>query len=82
MRIRGARIAGVVFGVVGAIAGSSAAFAQEVPDAILDRMVVPATEVTERLFRRLRVLQQGQIQVYVLYILIAVAVTCIAAYLA
>jgi hydrogenase-4 component B len=57
----------------------SAAFAQHVPDVVLDRLVLPVAALVARLFRRLRVLQQGQIQVYVLYVLAAVVILFVAA---
>jgi hypothetical protein len=41
---------------------------------VLDRMALPALRVTADLLRWARLLQQGQIQVYVLYILLTVLV--------
>jgi hydrogenase-4 component B len=45
-------------------------FRRAVPDPVLDRMVVPLFRGVARGVRRLRVLQQGQTQVYVLYLLL------------
>jgi len=45
-----------------------------VPDAVLDRLVLPLFRVAGRYLPRLRILQQGQTQLYVLYILIIIIV--------
>ena len=50
------------------------AFKSLVPDAVLDRMVTPVFKLAGHFLPRLRVLQQGQTHVYVLYILIIVIV--------
>jgi len=55
----------------------SSAFNRLVPDTVLDRLVTPLFRVVGRTLPRLRVLQQGQVQVYVLYILIAMFVLLI-----
>ncbi len=44
----------------------------EVPDVVLDRAVLPGLGVVMRLLLRLRLLQQGKVQVYMLYILLVV----------
>ena len=49
-------------------------FEQSVPDTILDRLVTPVFLLAERLLLRLRFLQQGCIQAYVVYFLAAVLV--------
>ncbi len=49
-------------------------FRSVVPDAILDRLVVPAFDLVGKYLPRLRMLQQGQTQVYVLYVLAIVIV--------
>ena len=49
-------------------------FEQLVPDVILDRLVTPIFPFTERILMRLRFLQQGRIQVYIVYFLAAVLV--------
>ncbi len=51
-----------------------AAFKSLVPDTVLDRLVTPLFRATGRYLPRLRVLQQGQTHVYVLYILIVMIV--------
>jgi hydrogenase-4 component B len=48
----------------------SSAFKNLVPDVVLDRLVAPLFRMTGRVLPRLRVLQRGQVHVYVLYILI------------
>ena len=50
------------------------AFHSEVPDAVLDEAVLPAFRFGAWLFSGLRVLQQGSIQSYLLYIFIALIV--------
>ncbi len=50
------------------------AFKSLVPDAVLDRLVSPAFKAAGQFLPRLRVLQQGQTYVYVLYILIIMIV--------
>jgi len=52
----------------------SSAFNRLVPDTVLDRLVVPLLKRTGRTLPRLRILQQGQVHVYVLYILIVMVV--------
>lgn len=49
----------------------SGSFESEVPDVVLDGAVLPALAGAERLFGRLRLLHQGRIQAYVLYIFLA-----------
>jgi len=46
-------------------------FHSEVPDAVLDEAVLPSFHFVARLFSRLRILQQGNIQIYLLYIFLA-----------
>ena len=50
------------------------AFKSLVPDTVLDRLVLPVFRAIGQRLPRLRVLQQGQTYVYVLYILIAMIV--------
>ncbi len=50
------------------------AFKSLVPDTVLDRLVMPLFRTTGRYLPKLRVLQQGQTHVYVLYILIVMIV--------
>jgi hydrogenase-4 component B len=56
--------------IVGAFPAPSSQTA-EVPDVVLDRILLPSLDGLARLALRLRLLQQGKIQVYVLYVLIA-----------
>jgi hydrogenase-4 component B len=49
-------------------------FETEVPDAVLDEVVLPTVHVGARLFSWFRVLQQGSIQIYLLYIFVALIV--------
>jgi hydrogenase-4 component B len=51
-----------------------AAFQSEVPDTVLDEAVLPAFRFGGWLFSWFRVLQQGSIQTYLLYIFIALIV--------
>ena len=51
---------------------SSSAMAQTVPDAVLDRAVMPFFRLTRRFLPWVRLLQQGKIHVYLLYILVVV----------
>jgi hydrogenase-4 component B len=46
-------------------------FCSAVPDTVLDEAVLPTFRIGARLFSRLRMLQQGSIQTYVLYIFLA-----------
>ena len=46
-------------------------FHSEVPDTVLDRAVLPTFRSVARFFSRLRILQQGNIQIYLLYIFLA-----------
>jgi hydrogenase-4 component B len=52
----------------------AASFKSIVPDAILDRLVLPVFGVAGRYLPALRILQQGQTHLYVLYIVIIVIV--------
>jgi hydrogenase-4 component B len=47
------------------------AFHSEVPDPVLDEAVLPAFAAGERLFSWFRVLQQGSVQAYLLYLFLA-----------
>jgi hydrogenase-4 component B len=49
-------------------------FHSDVPDTVLDEVVLPAFQLSGRLFSWFRVLQQGSIQTYLLYIFIALIV--------
>lgn len=55
-------------------------FHSHVPDAVLDRVVLPIVRSTADFLRWGRLLQQGQIQVYVLYVLLIVLVLFISTY--
>jgi hydrogenase-4 component B len=59
---------------------ASGRFRTDVPDAVLDRAVLPALRSMAHFLRWARLLQQGQIQVYVLYILLMVLVLFVATY--
>jgi hydrogenase-4 component B len=50
---------------------ASTRFSSEVPDAVLDRGVLPAFRLVAWLMNRLRVLQHGSIQLYLLYLFAA-----------
>lgn len=56
-------------------------FYSEVPDAILDLAVLPGLRRAADFLRWMRLLQQGQIQVYVLYVVLTVAVLLISTYI-
>ena len=60
--------------VVGLFPRRPAAFKSVVPDVVLDRLVIPVFRAAGRYLPRLRVLQQGQTYVYVLYILLVMIV--------
>ena len=49
-----------------------ARFRIEVPDAVLDRAVLPLVDVADRPLSRMRALQRGPVQMYLLYVLLAV----------
>jgi hypothetical protein len=51
-----------------------AGFESAVPDAVLDELVLPAFRAGGWLFSRFRVFQQGNVQVYLLYIFLALIV--------
>ena len=55
----------------------SSAFNRLVPDTVLDRLVTPLLQAVGRTLPRLRVIQQGQVHLYVLYILIVMIVLLI-----
>jgi hydrogenase-4 component B len=52
----------------------TAAFHSQVPDTVLDEIVVPTFRFGARLFSMLRIFQQGNIQIYLLYIFAALIV--------
>ncbi|CAG1008796.1 NADH-quinone oxidoreductase subunit L [Phycisphaerales bacterium] len=52
----------------------SGRYRSEVPDAVLDRTVLPGVRIAADFLGWMRLLQQGQIQVYVLYVLLTVLV--------
>jgi hypothetical protein len=56
---------------INALFPSSSRFSSEVPDAVLDRGVLPAFRLVAWLMSRLRVLQHGSIQLYLLYVFAA-----------
>jgi hypothetical protein len=49
-----------------------ARFESEVPDAVLDDVLLPLAGSADRGLARLRVLQRGPVQMYLLYVLLAV----------
>jgi hydrogenase-4 component B len=49
-----------------------AGFRLEVPDAVLDRAVLPLVDAADRPLARMRALQSGPVQMYLLYVLLAV----------
>ena len=49
-------------------------YRSHVPDLVLERGVLPAIRITARLLPRARLLQQGKVQIYVLYILVILIV--------
>ena len=53
---------------------NKADFHSDVPDAVLDELVIPAFRLGARLFSGFRVFQQGNIQVYLLYIFVALII--------
>ncbi len=71
-RVRGTKVRGL-FPAFGR-------FRSEVPDGVLDRAVLPLVRAAAHAMRRARLLQQGQIQVYVLYILATVLVLFVSMY--
>jgi hypothetical protein len=58
---------------------SPAAFASEVPDAVLDRAVLPLLCAADRVLSHLRALQRGPVQMYLLYVLLAVVAVLLVA---
>jgi hydrogenase-4 component B len=54
-------------------------FSSEVPDAVLDRVVLPLLGAADRGLSRVRVLQRGPVQMYLLYVLLAVVVLLLVA---
>jgi hypothetical protein len=46
-------------------------FKSEVPDVVLDDLVLPAFDFSARIFSWFRLFQQGNIQMYLLYIFVA-----------
>lgn len=60
--------------VIRGIFPGAARFRMAVPDVVLDRLVRPAFDATERRLLWLRILQQGQTHWYVLYVLVIVIV--------
>ncbi|MCC6678125.1 MAG: hydrogenase [Phycisphaerales bacterium] len=65
---------------MGALFPKEARFRSNVPDIVLERAVLPLVRVAADFLRWARLLQQGQIQVYVLYILLTVLVLFISMY--
>ena len=59
----------------------AAHFASVVPDTILDRLIVPLFRIAGRYLPMLRVFQQGQTHLYVLYILMIVIILLISGFL-
>jgi hydrogenase-4 component B len=58
---------------------SPSRFSSEVPDAVLDRVVLPFLGAADRGLSRVRVLQRGPVQMYLLYLLLAVVVLLLVA---
>jgi hydrogenase-4 component B len=56
---------------IGSLFPKSAQFCSDVPDAVLDRGIWPMFRLISRLVTRLRVLQRGSIQLYLLYVFAA-----------
>src|SRR5207253_9735538 len=54
-----------------AIFPGKSGFHSDVPDAVLDRGVFPVFRIGAWLLSRLRILQRGNVQAYLLYILLA-----------
>lgn len=59
---------------------ASGRFRSDVPDVVLERLVLPVVRLAARFLRWARVLQQGQIQVYVLYVVLTVLVLFVSIY--
>jgi hydrogenase-4 component B len=53
---------------------AASSFGTEVADAVLDHAVLPSLRLLSRLILRLRLLQRGKVQVYMLYILLVVLI--------
>ncbi|MBI2434163.1 MAG: hydrogenase, partial [Candidatus Hydrogenedentes bacterium] len=53
---------------------TAAAFHSHVPDAVLDRAVNPVLQQTSHALARLRFLQQGRVQVYIVYVVVTLLV--------
>jgi hypothetical protein len=51
---------------------ASSSFASEVPDVVLDRVVLPLWSAADRGLSRMRALQRGPVQMYLLYVLVSV----------
>ena len=62
---------------IGKLFPESAHFKRTVPDTILDRLILPLFRVAGKYLPMLRILQQGQTHLYVLYILIIVIILLI-----
>jgi hypothetical protein len=56
-----------------------ASFASEVPDAVLDRAVLPLLGAADRGLSRVRALQRGPVQMYLLYVLLSVVAVLLVA---
>ncbi|MGZ3443602.1 MAG: proton-conducting transporter membrane subunit, partial [Polyangia bacterium] len=59
---------------IAAVFPSQGGYHSHVPETVLDRLVVPATSAIARVFVRLRWIQRGSTQRYLLYILITLVV--------
>jgi hypothetical protein len=46
-------------------------FLREVPDLVLDRLILPLIRRSGRELARLRIVQMGRLQIYILYVLVA-----------
>jgi hydrogenase-4 component B len=57
----------------------AARFESDVPDAVLDGVVLPLAGAGDRALARVRVLQRGPVQMYLLYVLLAVVVLLVVA---
>ena len=54
-------------------------FESTVPDPVLDRIVMPLVAAADRGLSQVRVLQRGPVQMYLLYVLLAVLVPLVVA---
>jgi hydrogenase-4 component B len=60
--------------VIDSVFPSKTGFSAEFPDTLLERAILPVFQYSARQMMKLRLLQQGRVQIYLLYILILVLV--------